>query len=117
VSEVAAALSADVGAVRNQLKNLASQGHKVRVEVLGNGGKTAPRLYRPAESDLAPADQNGAKTGVERQVVEAVSAVELTESEIAANTEIPEARVREVLAGLCRRGVLTREGKLYGVAA
>jgi hypothetical protein len=78
---------------------------------------SAPRFKRPVEPPITEADQNGARTGLERQVVEAVQAVELTESEIAANTEVPESRVREVLAGLCRRGVLTREGKLYGVAA
>jgi len=116
VKEIAEALSLDPQKVRSQLPNMASNG-LVRVEVLGSGGKTSPRLYRPAESDIAPPDQNGARTGPERQVVEAVSGVELTESEIAANTEIPEHRVREILAGLCRRGVLARDGKLYGVAA
>jgi hypothetical protein len=118
VKEIAEATGLDPQVVRQQAKNLVSQDSRgLRVEILGSGGPTSPRLYRPAESDIAPADGNGARTGLERRVVEAISGVELTESEIAANTEIPEHRVREVLAGLCRRGVLTREGKLYGVAA
>lgn len=78
------------------------------------------RRKQAVATPATTADQNGARTQVERDVVAAIGSVQLTTFEIAASADIPEGHVRQVAAGLVRRGVLEREdygGKsVYGVA-
>jgi hypothetical protein len=87
------------------------------------GSESPGASERRKQAAAAPAttvDQNGARTQVERDVVASIGSIQLTTFEIAANADIPEGQVREVVAGLVRRGVLEREdygGKsVYGVA-
>lgn len=75
------------------------------------GQLTASRAKDAGEAATKP-DDRGARTGVERRICEAISSVQLTPKEVASSVGMPEAQVREVLAGLVRRGVVEYEN--YG---
>lgn len=101
-------------------QNLKSVVHRLLVDRrIEAQGATRSREYRIYEGETRP-DENGARTGTERKIVESLGTLQLTISEIAANSGIAEHQAREIVPALVRRGVLECEsygGKsVYGVA-
>lgn len=96
------------GAVRGHVTRLVEAGHLVSQDL--GGGPTGGKLYRLATLGLAPARADGAKTEVERKLVDAIVAapVPLTANEAAANGKVNSSAAGAVLSGLARRGVIAK---------
>lgn len=101
--DIAAKVGIDQAEVSRVLKNLVSHGGPLRAEKAGRA-----KRYFPREHEVAPADENGAKTETERKVLAAVQAapVALTTGEVASNAKVNIVDAGRVLHGLRRRGLL-----------
>lgn len=66
------------------------------------------RRYYPQETDVAPADSNGAKTGEERKIMDALGAADgpLPSHEISVRTGIRSDQCGPMLGAMKRRGVI-----------
>lgn len=101
--EIAAGLGLSAAAAKRLLNRCVREG-KIRVQ-----GVRAGTRYFPSSAPISQdTNGNGARTNLERQVVEAVEDVGLRASEVAEAVGIPQHRAVEVLEGLSRRSVLAR---------
>lgn len=110
-TDVAAALGAGQPEVSKVLVRLSREG-KIRREKDGRG-----KANYPAEAEASTADGDGARTGMERSVVEACRASGgSTDEQIAEAAGIQKHVARSIASTLVRRGVLAKSGRHYGIA-
>lgn len=103
-AEIRKALDLSAGECSRMVKRLVSDG-KLRKE----GERSAQRLWT-GEAPLMPEDASGAKTGLERRIVEAIGEGSISAAEVARLAHCSINDAKSVLGGLVNRRVLTRVG-------
>lgn len=114
-SDIATAIGEDRGDLSSTFRGLVEEG------AIKGRGATKSREYHIG-SQITEPDSNGARTGPERRIVEAIGSVRLTASEIRHKANIDNSlQAASVLQGLVARGVLVRDNEdgvpLYAVAS
>lgn len=108
VPDVIEASGLKEGAVRSSLKRLVTDA-KIQMHKLGEGQK-APRAYSLKSAEAAPADEDGARTELEKRVLTVLhdSPIGRTANEIASTAGVPNSHISAVLQGLVTRELAIR---------